>query len=233
VVGNSAAYYNGGVGGCCSTLTNCIIYYNTIPSPPDSIQTAYNSCVPTAPYYGTGNITNASIFVDSVDGDFRLQSNSPCINAGYNASATATTDLTGNPRIAGGTVDIGAYEFQSPASVLSYAWALRYGLPTDGSADFVDGDGDGHNNWQEWRAGTVPNDSASVLRLFSPTNGASGLTIRWQSVTNRIYWLDRATNLPSFSTIATNLAGQSGTTSFLDTSATNSKTFFYRVGAKE
>jgi len=101
----------------------------------------------------------------------------------------------------GGTVDIGAYEFQLPASVLSYAWAQQYGLATDGLADFVDSDGDGFNNWQEWRAGTVPTDSASALRLASPTSALTSLSISWQSVTNRTYWLERATNLSSSRTI--------------------------------
>ena len=40
-----------------------------------------------------------------------------CINAGLNSAVAAATDLDGNPRIAGGTVDIGAYEFPNPASI--------------------------------------------------------------------------------------------------------------------
>lgn len=193
-------------------------------------------CTPYTPAGGVGNITNAPLFVDQANGNFRLQSNSPCINSGWNASAPVGFDLDGNPRTAGGTVDIGAYEFQSPSSVLSYAWAQQFGLPIDGSADYLDSDSDRMNNWQKWIAGTVPTDALSALQLLSPTNAAAGITVSWQSVSNRTYFLERATNLktvPPFSLLTSNIVGQATTTSFTDTNAVSSGPFFYRVGVQQ
>jgi hypothetical protein len=183
---------------------------------------------------GTGNITNEPLFVGLAAGDFHLQSNSPCINAGNNAYVATSTDFDGNPRISGGTVDIGAYEFQNSSSILSYAWAQQYGLPTDGSADFADTDHDGLSNWQEWRAGTDPTNAASLLAMLAVTKAASSNTVSWQSVSGTTYLLQRSdlTDTRGFSTIQSNVTGQAGTTSITDTNVAGAPRLYYRVGVQ-
>jgi len=230
---NYAYSYAGGM--LQSTLRNCIVYYNGAPSLPNYSGGSLNYCCTTPdPGFGAGNITTAPLFVDQAGANLHLQTNSPCINAGRNTYAPGTTDPDGNPRISGSTVDIGAYEVQSPASLLSYAWAQQYGLPTDGSADYQDSDVDGMNNWQEWRAGTDPTNSDSVLRLQAPIVALPGLLLRWSSDTNHAYFVERASSLEgplSFSLLQTNLPGLPGTTAYTDTAAPSLPAAFYRVGS--
>jgi hypothetical protein len=246
IAGNDAFYSGGGATGC--TLNNCIAYFNTAGTadpncgyysdPFTNYPCFLNySCTTPMPTNGIGNITNDPAFVNPLLGDFHFQTNSPCINSGLNAYAGNTTDLDGNPRIKGGTVDIGAYEFQAPLSLISYEWLGRYGFATDGSSDFIDSDNDGMNNWQEWRAGTDPTDSLSLLRMLSPsaTNNPSAIVISWQSVPNRTYFLQRSSNANTpitFLTIQSNIIGLVGNTAYEDTNASNRGPFLYRVGVQ-
>ncbi len=242
ITGNSAPA-GGGVFGC--TLNNCIVCLNTAVnganySGNELCPVALNYCCTTPmPTNGAGNITNAPLFVNYAGGNLRLQSNSPCINAGNNSylsdsNFTNCFDLDGNPRIVSGTVDIGAYEFQGTGSVISYAWLQQYGLPTDGSADFTDPDADRHNTWQEWRCQTDPTNPLSILRLLSASpNGTppSEVTVTWQSVAGVTYFLERSTNLASpLTPLASDIVGQPGTTTFPDTNAASLTPLFYRVG---
>ncbi len=237
LVGNNCNEGEGGYGGGAAycALNNCILYYNNGNNDNfDNSDLSY-CCTTPLPTVGVGNIADEPLFVDLINSDFHLQTNSPCINSGDNTTVAGSTDLDGNARIKGGTVDIGAYEYQTPTSIISYAWLQQYGLTNNGTADYADGDGDGFNNWNEWRAGTDPTDSSSLLKMTAVTNDVSGITVTWQSVNTRTYYLQRGTDLgvqPPFFTIQTDIAGQAGTTSYTDTTATNSGPYFYRVGVQ-
>jgi hypothetical protein len=231
LTGNYATNWGGGAYVC--VLNNCIVYYNRPNGGNYDSYSILNYCCTTPLPGGIGNITDAPLFVNSAGGNLRLQSNSPCINAGNNTYVVGSTDLDGNPRIVFGTVDIGAYEYQTPTSIISYAWLQQYGLPTDGSADFTDPDRDGMNNWQEWRCGTCPTNASSALRLLSPQRTGTNVTVTWQSVAGVNYFLERCTNLAPplvSSPLATGIPGQPGATSYTDTTATNAGPYFYRVG---
>ncbi len=236
VTENSAGQYGGGSAGGGFTpfhIYNSIIFFNTAPEGANYFATPYSFCC-TTPEGGYG-ITNAPEFLNPAGGDFRLQSNSPCINSGFDAYVQVDSDLDGNPRIAGGTADIGAYEFQSPASTISYAWLQQFGLPTDGTADYVDSDLDGHNTWREWRADTIPTNAASVLRMFNPTGSLAGVTGRWQSVASRNYFIERSIVLGSqelFYLLETKIPGLAGETSYTDTNAVGRGPFSYRLGVE-
>ncbi|GAB5523778.1 MAG: hypothetical protein Roseis2KO_16500 [Roseivirga sp.] len=81
--------------------------------------------VPTGPTILTNNIFQGltvannfdfdPLFEDAANGDFNLQLCSPAINKGVNDKLpeSLTEDAEGNPRIFGGTVDIGALEVQA------------------------------------------------------------------------------------------------------------------------
>jgi len=171
--------------------------------------------------------------VDRLNGNLRLQSNSPCINAGLNACAPGISDLRGRPRIVGGTVDIGAYEFQTPSSVLSYAWLQEFGLPTDGSADYTDPDHDRLNNWQEWTADTIPTNALSCLQIVRISTGPP-VAVAVQTSAARLYTLCHSTSatagpwLPVLG--ATDIPGTGAIQTLTDPTASAPR--FYRVSVR-
>jgi hypothetical protein len=129
---------------------------------------------------------------------------------------------------------MGAYEYQSPSSVISYAYLQKYGLPTDGSVDGEDGDNDKATTWQEWKAWTDPTNELSVLKMLNPQPDTNSTDVSWQSVNGHSYTLERATNSAAdFTVLQSGIAGQAGTTTFTDTTATNANAFLYRVSVPE
>jgi hypothetical protein len=248
--GNSAGVSGGGIyyvynPSIHMNWDNSIIYGNTAPTggnyaylQPPTFEIPWNSCCTTPlPTVGYNNFTNDPGFVNLAGGNFHLGSNSSCINAGNNAylNVPAGTDLDGNSRLAGPYVDVGAYEYQSPASVIPYYWLQQYGLPTDGSADFIDSDCDGMSNWREWITGTDPTNAASLLQV-SIVLGNSKAIVSWPSVTNRGYYLYPGLYSKGQIIFPTNFSsyvgsGTGGTMSVTN-SASPSSPAFYRVGVQ-
>jgi Periplasmic copper-binding protein (NosD)/Abnormal spindle-like microcephaly-assoc'd, ASPM-SPD-2-Hydin len=66
-----------------------------------------------------GNISSDPLFVDLLGDNFHIQSGSPAVNAGTNSAPDEpSTDMDGDARTIGGTIDIGADEY-SPDTALT------------------------------------------------------------------------------------------------------------------
>lgn len=112
---------------------NTVVYHNTAASNGpnywnyDSPFYNWTNCC-TAPLLpGEGNTDDPPYFRDRAAMDYRLKVSSACLDAGSNRAWMAgAVDLSGEPRLINGTVDIGAYEAQS---VTGFAVAFL-GVPT-------------------------------------------------------------------------------------------------------
>lgn len=92
-----------------AAITNCILWGNGGGGGDLVGATASYSDIGTGATAGSGNISIDPQFVGS--GDYHLQVGSPCINQGDNAATNLpASDIDRNPRILGGTVDMGADE---------------------------------------------------------------------------------------------------------------------------
>jgi subtilisin family serine protease len=122
--GNQAASNGGGMfneSNSSSMITNSIFWGNSSGIVSTSSTPTVNYSIVQGGYAGTANLDADPLFVDQppvglgTAGDLRLQAFSPAINIGDNSAVPLgiTTDLDGNARISGSTVDMGAYELQT------------------------------------------------------------------------------------------------------------------------
>ena len=110
VAGNSAGTSGGGA--YRGSLLNSIVYYNNAPTGPEFFEGDFTNCCAASMPAGANNITNPPGIVSTLDP--RLLPGAAVIGQGTNqAWMAAGVDADGAPRIAGASVDIGAFEFVS------------------------------------------------------------------------------------------------------------------------
>ena len=122
-IANNSGGNGGGLRICDGTITNCIIWGNSSPE-------IYVSSGPTYSCFvgggGNGNIDADPMFVNGALGDYHLQPNSLCIDAGTNSppGGLPSEDFDGNSRPQDGdhdgviTADMGTYEIVPTESVI-------------------------------------------------------------------------------------------------------------------
>ncbi|HIJ89325.1 MAG: right-handed parallel beta-helix repeat-containing protein [Desulfobulbaceae bacterium] len=93
------------------TVTNSILWGNTASLLAANGTGKVNYSLVQGGYQGSGNLSLDPLFLDPDNGDYRLGTASPCLNAGQTlAWAGVVTDITGVARPQAGVYDIGAYE---------------------------------------------------------------------------------------------------------------------------
>lgn len=124
-------------------LARSIVFANNIfvdcPGAPPS--GGFNNC-----YWRSGDVSGTSgtdgnieadpLFVNLEAGDYHLQPDSPCRDAGINIVGANETDRNGGPRIVNGRVDIGAYELPlSPVQAARHVLNITAGITAATAAD--------------------------------------------------------------------------------------------------
>jgi parallel beta-helix repeat protein len=133
IADNEADVEGGGVyfgSGDTANVYNNIIYYNSATDGGDiyfdSVTNRIGHNNDYTDLYGTwtdsaGNIDANPLFVDPAAGDYHLQADSPCIDAGTSdvpdPPGLPATDFDGNDRVIGSAPDMGAYEFVPPGGL--------------------------------------------------------------------------------------------------------------------
>ena len=215
VMGFNGNAQGGGIYGSGGSVVNTIIFGNRVnvtggSSNHYSTLNLFTNCcsIPLPP--GSNNLEADPIFAGE---EWRVASNSPCIDVGANQAWMAgATDLDGNPRIVGGTVDMGAYEFDSQSETdldgdgLPNDWEEAYfGGPTNANPNALCANG-ADSVRQAYIAGINPTDPTARfgLQLAQP--------LTWNSTSGRQYTVYRTTNLlEDFQPLQTGLVGGSFT----------------------
>jgi len=226
--------YGYGGGSAWGTLNNCIAYFNTATTSGDNWYDStpeFSYCCTMPHPGGTGNISANPQFVDASTGNYRLAADSPCINIGTNSHAAGDEDLDGNPRVMGGTVDMGAYEYYAgqgdyDEDGLPNDWeALYYGNIINGVTNALCANGL-NTVLEAFIAGLVPTDTDAFFEFSGLSN-----ELWWDSVSGRVYSVWWTSNLLSgFQSLESNIPWTGNI--FTDTTYNAEDKGFYKIDVR-
>jgi hypothetical protein len=111
------------------------------------------------------------------------------------------------------------------------SWLKGYGLTE--ADDTLDADNDGLLCWEEYVAGTVPTNGASLLEVNSVEVTTNGVVVAWQSVEGKSYTLYGDSTLGGLDAadVITNVTGLATETSYTITGSA-SDTAFYKISVE-
>ena len=155
----------------------------------------------------------------------------------YSRSATvngSNATLQGSASFNFGRVDNGRVERLNllvnlpPETFAQWAQRIFGNSNIDPNAD---GDGDGANNFAEYKAGTDPLSNQSAFKFIEVLPAQPGaIQVRWSSIAGRAYTLERSSNAQSnYTPVASTIWATSSATAFTDATATGTCPFFYRL----
>ena len=134
IAANTGSKYSGvAVGGSNARVVNCAILGNVANDTPEGkvyrgVTTGFINCVADLEIPdSTGCIVEEPNFRDMLNGDFRPNAASACIDAGVaraDYGTVSTTDVGGLPRVVGEAVDVGCYENQKDELECGFTWSI-------------------------------------------------------------------------------------------------------------
>ncbi|MDF7824644.1 sialate O-acetylesterase [Pontiellaceae bacterium B12227] len=187
------------------------------------------------------------VLVDGVNSEDIHSFNDTYVAAGTEitflmTSATNAADL--GLSISSITVELATNAPSLPTETINgtpYVWLDQFfqGLESEEdylNADNSDTDGDLMAAWEEYFAGTIPTNAASVLIVNTTGVALSDGVVSWQSVTGKCYGVMSNTNLVAVSngwkTVANNIQGLENATSYTSTVSSAAAAFF-KVGIEK
>ncbi len=209
---------------CLHAMRSGRLWYVPLPRPAAGTEQAYAVPVALSAGWRAGLHTPPEVFADDVS-----------LVDWVGVAVTRNADIAAQEYRLDDFRLRGVYVADLDGDGIPNAWELGYGLdPQNGGDGAADADGDRASNYAEYRAGTRPDDAASVFRVeIGVTNTAPAekrVRLQWRSSPERTYAVWTADALgATFTRLQGGIAATPATNVFCAAAASNAPCGFYRV----